>query len=222
LNLLALDTALGAASACVFDSNNAEVLAEERIVLSRGHDLVLLSMLGRVVSVVGFERIDRVAVSVGPGSFTGLRIGIAAAHGVGLSRDLAVVGVSTLSAFAAPAVEQGGDSPIAAVIDMRHGRVCIGVFAPDGRSLTEPAIVSATEVSRLFAKRPVRLVGSAAPLVAVECWQRGVAATVVGETIAPDIRFVARLGALADPDDAPPRPLYIKEPDVALPAGAKA
>lgn len=217
--VLAIDTALGAAAACLYETVSGEILAEDKVLLARGHDAVLLPLIERVTSPWGFDRVDRVAVTVGPGSFTGLRIGIAAAQGIGLARNIPVVGVSSLAAFAAPAIADAGEDLVAASVDMKHGRVCLEVFAPDGRSLAEPTILPAAEAARVLGNRPVRLVGSAAPILAVECWQRGIPATVIGETVAPRIDYVARLGGLADPDSAPPRPLYVKDVDVSLPAG---
>ena len=60
---------------------------------------------------------------------------------------------------------------------------------------------------------PFRLAGSGAPILAIEAWQRGIDADIVGDRITPDINYVARLGLLADPSSAPPRPLYLKAPD---------
>ena len=218
--VLAIDTALGAAAACLYQTAAAEILAEEKVLLTRGHDAVLLPLIERVTSSVGFANIQRVAVTVGPGSFTGLRIGIAAAQGIGLARDIPVVGVSSLAAFAAPAIADAGEDLVAAAVDMRHGRVCLEVFAPDGRSLSEPTILTAVEAARILGNKSVRLVGSGAPILAVECWQRGIPATVMGDTLAPRIDYVARLGGLADPASAPPRPLYVKDVDVSVPTGA--
>ena len=67
---------------------------------------------------------------------------------------------------------------------------------------------------------PLRLAGSGAPLLAIEAWQRGFDAATIGDRVAPDIAYVARLGLLADPASAPPRPLYLKAPDAKPRAGS--
>lgn len=219
--ILAIDTALAAASVCLFEAGAPEPLAADRLPLVRGHDAALMPMIARIVGPEGFARIDRVAVTVGPGSFTGLRIGIAAAQGIGLARKIPVVGVSTLAAFAADAVAQGGDQPIVAAVDARHGRVFLEIFTANGRSLRPPALTPIGDVVTFMRGRTVRLVGSAAPMLAIEAWQSGIAATVAGDTTAPNIAFVARLGLLADPASAPPRPLYLKDADVTVSAAPR-
>src|SRR5690606_21931225 len=91
LRVLGIDTALGACSACVLDGST--VLAEETMVLARGHAEALLPLVERVMAAVpgGFDSLDRVAVTVGPGSFTGLRVGISAARAIGLAAGVPVV-----------------------------------------------------------------------------------------------------------------------------------
>jgi tRNA threonylcarbamoyladenosine biosynthesis protein TsaB len=73
------------------------------------------------------------------------------------------------------------------------------------------------EAVRLLGTGPVRMAGSGAPMLAIEAWATRLAAEVVGETGAPDISYVARLGLLADPRGAPPKPLYLKPPDAKPP-----
>ena len=87
MRILAIDTALGACAACVMEAEAQEPLAQETLVMERGHAEALLPLLDRLVSNVagGFASLDRVAVTVGPGSYTGLRVGIAAARAIGLA-----------------------------------------------------------------------------------------------------------------------------------------
>ena len=104
--VLAIDTALEACSAAIFDSERDEIVARESIPMPRGHAEALMPLVARVMAASGldFERIDRFAVTTGPGSFTGLRVGIAAARGLGLAAGKPVVGVTTFTAFAAPLI----------------------------------------------------------------------------------------------------------------------
>ena len=83
-------------------------------------------------------RFNRVAVTVGPGSFTGIRIGISAARAVGLALKIPVIGVSTLSAYAAPLIANVVGEVVAVAIDARHGNVFFQGFAPGGRTLVSP------------------------------------------------------------------------------------
>ena len=118
MRVLAIDTALGACSACILDAGAADPLAVETLTMERGHAEALMPLIGRVAEAVpgGFESIDRVAVTIGPGSFTGMRVGISAARAIGLAADVPVVGVTTLSALLAPLVAAGDRRLIAAAI----------------------------------------------------------------------------------------------------------
>src|SRR5208283_4509108 len=104
MRILALDTALPAVSVCVLDAQQQRPLAIESMPMERGHAEALMPAIGRVMAQVegGFASLDRIAVTVGPGSFTGIRIGVAAARGIALACGIEAVGVSTLAAFAAP------------------------------------------------------------------------------------------------------------------------
>ena len=222
MKILAIDTALPAASACVFEAGAAEPIAAETIVMERGHAEALPPLIDRVVSRVdgGFAGLGRVAVTVGPGSFTGIRVGVAAARGVALACNIPVVGVSTLAALAAPLILESTGGVIAAAVDARHGNVFFAAFVSGGRVLVQPRIAPVREAVRMLGAGPIRAAGSGAPMLAIEAWAMGMSIDVVGDIAAPDIAYVARLGLLADPETAPARPLYIKPPDAKPQAAA--
>ena len=220
MKILAIDTSLGAASACLFDSSSGEVVSRETIWLDRGHDLTIVPLIDRVVAQGGGRTaIERIAVTVGPGSFTGLRVGVSAARAIGLATGAPVVGVSSLSAYVAPLLVEWSDGVAAAAIDARHGRTYVSAFA-SGSPIIAPKIMMAREAARAMGSGPLRLAGSGAAAIAIEAWSMGFAAEVVSDAAAPDIAFVARLGAAADPASAPPRPLYLRAPDVKTPEPA--
>jgi tRNA threonylcarbamoyl adenosine modification protein YeaZ len=152
-------------------------------------------------------------VTVGPGSYTGLRVGISAARAFGLAAKAPVVGVSTLSALAAPLLGREAGRLLCPAIDARHDQVYVAILDTGGRNIVPPRLTSAREAVRLIGAGPVSLVGSGAALVAKEAWAIGLDAVVVESAAAPDILWVARLGMLADPEHAPPRPLYLRGPD---------
>src|SRR5580693_9283048 len=104
MRVLAIDTALGACSAAVLDTADGGIVASESLAMARGHAEALMPLVARVMQTacLAFHDLDRVVVTTGPGSFTGLRVGIAAARGLGVATGLPVIGVSTLSAYAAP------------------------------------------------------------------------------------------------------------------------
>ena len=213
--ILALDTTMAAVSACVFDTRTGRAIAAETMGMERGHAEALMPAVERVVSRCegGFEAFGRIAVAVGPGSFTGIRICIAAARAFGLACGAPVVGVSTLAALAAPLIVEEVPGQIAAAIDARHGAVYIQAFSADGRTVLTPRILTLADAVRALGPGPLRVAGSGAPALVLAAWAQGVTAEVVGEIVAPEIVYVARLGALADPAQSPARPLYLKAPD---------
>ena len=213
--ILAIDTALGATSACLLEMGAAQPLAAESLPMERGHAEALIPLLDRLVARIegGFDAVGRVAVTVGPGSFTGIRVGVAAARAVGLACRVPVVGVSTLQALAAPAIANKLPPPVIAAIDARHGAVYAQVFGAGGVTLMEASHLPVAAVIEAAGPGPLRLVGSGAPMLAIEAWSRGLNADVDSQAAVPDIALVARLGALADPDPAGPKPLYLKAPD---------
>lgn len=217
--ILAIDTSLAAASACIYDSSKSEVLAQETVAMDRGQDQAILPMIDRIVAkgAGSASGIQRIAVAVGPGSFTGIRIGISAARAIGLALDAPVVGVSTLAAYAAPFVLEKSSGVVAAAIDARHGRVYVTALAA-GRPVVAPRVCFPKEAVRAMGSGPLWLCGPSAAAIAVEARAIGLPAEIVGESPNPDISFVARLGQVADPASAPARPAYMRAPDVKPPA----
>jgi tRNA threonylcarbamoyl adenosine modification protein YeaZ len=183
--------------------------------MERGHAEALLPMIERVVAQIDgrFSTLDRVAVTIGPGSYTGLRVGIAAARAIGLAAAVPVIGVTTLSALIAPLVSGEKRRLLAAAIDARHGQIYFQMVAPGGRNVIAPTQVAVRDAVRLIGAGPVTLNGSGAPAVAVEALTSGIDAVVPSGSGLPDIAWVARLGLVADPAQALPKPLYLRGPD---------
>jgi tRNA threonylcarbamoyladenosine biosynthesis protein TsaB len=219
MKILAIDTALQACSACVYDDGAGAPEASETMPMQRGHAEALLPLIDRIMAQVegGFAALGRVGVTVGPGSFTGLRVGVAAARAIGIACNVPVVGVSTLAALAAPLILAEKPGLVAAAINAGHGNVYFAAFGSDGRAIVAPRVATVREAVRLLGAGPIRMAGSGAPMLAIEAWSAHLAVEVVGDIAAPDIAFVARLGLLADPATAPPRPLYLKPPDIKPP-----
>src|ERR1700761_8751354 len=164
--VLALDTALGACSAAVL--RDGEVLAAMSEPMLRGHQERLAPLVEEVVQAAGlpFAAVDRIGVTVGPGSFTGLRVGLAFAKGLGLALGRPCVGVGTLEALAA---SSPGPGLTAAVIDARREQVYLQAFI-DGHAVMAPDAlpveIAAARLAELWRDGPLRLVGPGAPLLA--------------------------------------------------------
>lgn len=215
MRLLAIDTALEACSAAVLDTEHGEILAHESTPMVRGHAEAIMPMIGRVMGAADteFVMLDRIAVTSGPGSFTGLRVGIAAARGIALATGRPAFGLTTLAAFAAPLISRDETTPVAVVIDARHGHVYLQVFGAGGRTLMPPRLATLFEAAQAAADNGARLTGNATQLVAA-AWPAGVTPpSAIDQAAHPDIVWVSRLGAAASGQPGPPRPLYLRAPD---------
>ncbi len=215
MRVLAIDTALGACSAAVLDTELNAIAAQEQLPMQRGHAETLLPLIARVMErgKLSFAALDRIAVTVGPGSFTGLRVGISAARGIALAAGKPAVGLSTLAAYAAPFIAADDTLPAVAAIDARHDHVYLQVFGPGGRTLVAPRLASIRDALRVCATGAPRITGTAAKILAA-AWPSGERApSAVDERAAPDIAWVARLGAAAVETGSPPKPLYLRAPD---------
>jgi len=214
MRVLAIDTALGACSAAVLDTAFGGIVASS-LPMARGHAEALMPLLARVMKQSGmaFGDIDRVVVTTGPGSFTGLRVGIAAARGLALAVGIPAVGVSTLSAYAAPYLGADDKSPVVAAIDARHDHVYLQVFAPGGRTLVAPRLAALSEAVRAASDTAACIVGSAAQAVAAALGEAAPSPLTVDARAAPDIAWVAQIGAVVPETSSPPKPQYLRAPD---------
>jgi tRNA threonylcarbamoyladenosine biosynthesis protein TsaB len=215
MRVLAIDTALAACSAAVLDTEQGGIVAGESLPMTRGHAEALMPLLARVMERSGMtlSDIDRVVVTTGPGSFTGLRVGISAARGIALAANKPAVGLSTLSAYAAPHLTADNAAPVVCAIDARHENVYLQVFSPDGRTLTPPRLATLREAVHAASASPARIVGSAAQAVVAAMRKTSTPPTVVDTRPAPDVAWVARVGASLPEDQSPTRPQYLNVPD---------
>ena len=215
MRVLAIDTALAACSAAVLDTEYGGIVASESLPMQRGHAEALLPLLQRVMQQAGFgfADIDRIAVTTGPGSFTGLRVGIAAARGLALAAKKPAVGLSTLSAYAAPHIASDERFPVVAAIDARHNHVYLQVFAAGGSLIVAPRLVPLREAVKAAAETSSFIAGSAAQLVAAGLTADDPVPVAVDASTAPDIAWVARMGAVVPEEQAPLKPQYLRAPD---------
>jgi tRNA threonylcarbamoyladenosine biosynthesis protein TsaB len=211
--VLALDTALGACSAAVL--RGGDVLASLSEPMTRGHQERLAPLVRETMEQAGiaFAALDRIGVTVGPGSFTGLRVGLAFAKGLGLALERPCIGVGTLEALAASARVPG---LTAAAIDAKRGLVYLQLFR-DGVAVMAPDVlpigIAAARLAEVWDGGPARLIGPGAALLA-GVWP----GAAPDERAAPDPVALARLTA-TKPRDVPARPLYLRAPDAKLPGG---
>ena len=217
--ILAIDTALDACSAGVLDTDAARLIALESQPMKRGHAEALMPLIAHVIKQAGiaFASFDRIAVTTGPGSFTGLRVGLSAARGIALAADKPVVGLTTLTAYAAPVVSENAEQPVISAIDARHDQVYFQVVSGDGSSLIRPRVAPIEQALRASRFGAPHLVGNAAGILADRWPTDALPPFRVDAQPAPDIAWVAWLGAAVNPDTAPARPYYLRAPDAKLP-----
>jgi tRNA threonylcarbamoyl adenosine modification protein YeaZ len=214
MRVLAIDTALEACAAAVLDTEHGKV-ASETLPMLRGHAEALIPLIGRVMrqADMAYSALDRIAVTTGPGSFTGLRVGISAARGIALAVGKPAIGLTTLASFAAPHLARDDSTAVTVAIDARHEQVYLQVFGPNGRTLVAPRIANVADAARAAAHGPARIVGTAAIMLA-SVWPAGEPEPIlVEESRAPDIIWVGRLGVAAPEGSGAPRPLYLRAPD---------
>lgn len=211
MHVLVLDTALDACQAVV--GSAAGVAAHERLVPSTGQSEAIVALADRALDAAGlsYSDLSRIGVVVGPGSFTGLRVGVAAARALSLVIGCPVVGISSLVALAASVPACAG-GPSVAAIDARHAAVYAQRFGAGIVAAGEPAHVA---IEALAAELPagVALAGSGAAPVAEAMANAGRAPGAVDPIGAPDAAALVRLTLSATPPFAPARPAYLKAPD---------
>jgi len=220
MNVLAFDTCFDACSACVAqtraDGSIEAVSALERF--ETGNAERLVPMIDEVMQRAGvaFEDIQRLAVTVGPGTFTGTRIGVAVARGLALSTGIEAVGASSLAVMADAALREFGSMPrdadLAVAVDARRGQAYVQLF---GASATEPIsppqLLSIEEAGRVGGGGPLIVVGSAAQAVAAAARGRNITHRL--PELLPDAAALARMAMQLPPSQAPLVPLYLRPPD---------
>ena len=213
--ILAIDTALDACAAGVLDTEAGKLIGQESQAMKRGHAEALMPLIARVIeqSGIAFAALDRIAVTTGPGSFTGLRVGLSAARGIALAANKPVVGLTTLTAYAAPLVSENGEHPVISAIDARHDHVYLQAVSGDGSSLIRPHVASIEEALGAARFGTPYLVGNAAKILADRWPANAPPPFTVDAQPAPDIAWVAWLGAAVSPNTAPARPFYLRAPD---------
>ncbi|MBI3506211.1 MAG: tRNA (adenosine(37)-N6)-threonylcarbamoyltransferase complex dimerization subunit type 1 TsaB [Proteobacteria bacterium] len=208
MKILAFDTAFAAVSACV--ARDGAVLAWRRAELARGHAEILLPMIGEVLAEAGLSArdMDRIATTLGPGHFTGLRAGLAAAQGLGLATGASLVGLTSF------AVVRAGIEP------SLPGERCLIAFdskrAEAFVELDDEAPYAAVPDGFAPAGERFLVAGDRAAAFAEALVRAGKQARLAAGPALPDARALARLAATAAPATRL-LPLYIHPPAITVP-----
>lgn len=214
MKILSLDTAMAACSVAVVDRDHPLPLAEAFHAMERGHAEALAPMVAKVMQAAGlsFAGIDRIAVTAGPGTFTGVRIGLSFARGLGLARGIPVIGIDSLSAIAA---NETAARPVMVATDARNGEVYAASFDEERRIIMAPQLSTVSQAHEM-ALPGALVIGSAKQAIIEASGRSDLLASSAGDL--PVAARFARLAALR-PDEGMPLPLYLRAPD-AKPQGA--
>lgn len=228
MKILALDTALGACSIAVMDDSSLLAhFSEER---ARGHAETLLPSLKNLLKEIqiSFDDLDLIAVSVGPGTFTGLRIGLSAARGIALASSTPCIGVTTLESLAASVSREISKTrSIVVATDARRKEVYLQTFIYNDMEqhpvpTQEARSVPIDEVKKYLPASSCVILGSGAGLLL----NAGQIDTNRCEILAldpnPNARIIASLArakGIPEPGSPPPAPVYLRSPDAKLPGG---
>ena len=217
--ILALDAAGAACSAAVW--SDGVVRAHRLEVMERGQSERLVPMIEEVVrdSGITYEQISAIAATIGPGGFTGVRIGLATARGLALACACPVIGLTTFeAAVAAVEPEERTGRSLVALIESKRNELYVQDFGAIDARPSKPLAVAPEQLDGALPPGPLRLVGDGAKRGAQALWGAGRDDALVSAAAGPiDAAVIARLAASRPPprpSDPPPGPLYLRAPDV--------
>jgi len=218
MRLLALDCAAGTCAVACLSEDDCLAAASEPML--RGHAERIAPMIAETLENAGLkpQQIDAVAVTVGPGAFTGIRIGLSAARGFALARGLPVLGVSCLEVAVTP-LEPGSQG--LAVLETKRLDFYLQGFAADKAPLTDPAALPAAAIPGFLPKGPWTAIGDAAARLIEELGDAAAGLSLDGRqpentALAAARIAMRRLKAGETVTGLSAQPLYLRPPDVNL------
>lgn len=214
MNILAIDTANATCSVTLRLSNGRNITKKDGTPSKQAE--LLFPLINNLFEETGYSynKLDRLAVSIGPGSFTGIRIGMAAMQGIALATKLPLFGVTTLEATAWSArndIQYSGNPPIFSVLDARRKQVYIQSFSADLTPLSEAALIDCDQIHKLAPEQCFFLAGSGSQLVVPWLDKHQF---ILSSPIDPvNSEAVAAIAALKQPSIGSLTPFYIRKPD---------
>ena len=213
MKLLAVDTALGGCSVALLDGDR--ILAHTFEAMDRGHAERLAPMVQEAMGAAEFSSLTHLAVTTGPGTFTGQRVGLAFMRGLRLALKLPLTGVTTLDIMALAAMDETGLAKAAVIHDARREEAYL-LLRDGGDVALQPYVMGfGAAVERIRAFGPCALAGtggqSAKDLLGADFTLSGIRQ--------PDALWAARLAKSLPVPDTAPGPLYLRAPDAKLPGG---
>ena len=216
--ILAIDTSMAACSAALLLPGQTEPIQRFEP-MARGHAEMIFPMISAVMAEggCGFEALTKIAVTLGPGSFTGVRTGVAAARGLALAAGLPIVGVGTLEAMARGCVRQLDDAAttedFAIAHDARRGEVYVQYFDAAGKPLCEAQVFSSEDAIDALPTDIILIAGSGAAALLAEGERQGRSLRAALPDLVPQAVDLALLARPIEPQIKPPAPFYLRPPD---------
>ncbi|PBB20812.1 tRNA (adenosine(37)-N6)-threonylcarbamoyltransferase complex dimerization subunit type 1 TsaB [Mesorhizobium sp. WSM4313] len=217
MKLLAIDCAANLCAACVYDAGAGKELGREVRDLGKGHAEHLMAVIETALKAggVGYPDLNAVAVSIGPGSFTGLRVGVSTARGLALALKIPAIGVTTLEALAAEGAKTFPGRAVLAALDAGRDEIHAALYDKALAEAYRPSVTTLSGAATIANGADAVLVGTAAPQVA----QAAGRAFDIGPVAATaDIATYARLASARGPGEKP-KPLYLRGADAKPQAG---
>lgn len=223
--VLGMDTSMNACSVALVDGR--DTLETRSDPMTRGQSEALAPMIDQVMKATGrtYDDIDALAVTRGPGAFTGLRIGLAAARGLALTISKPCIGITTFDvlirqALMAPGVTMPGDGILVIAIETKRDDVYVQAIGSDGSTVVSPTAMMAEDLAKALPEERLKFIcGDATARVREELGPTGPAMEIIPNVILPDPAILAMCAQafLDSPEDAPASPFYIRPPDVTMP-----
>ncbi|UVK43519.1 tRNA (adenosine(37)-N6)-threonylcarbamoyltransferase complex dimerization subunit type 1 TsaB [Mesorhizobium sp. AR07] len=217
MKLLAIDCAANLCAACVYDEATKQELGRSVLDLGKGHAERLMAVIAEALtaSATDYAGLGAIAVSVGPGSFTGLRVGVSTARGLALALKVPAIGVTTLEALAAEAAAAFPGRAVLAALDAGREEIHAALYDEMSVLAYGPAVTTLAAAVTMATESASVLAGTAAAQIAASA---GRAFDIGPETATADIATYARLAA-AKGEGERPKPLYLRGADAKPQAG---
>ncbi|MGI9373185.1 MAG: tRNA (adenosine(37)-N6)-threonylcarbamoyltransferase complex dimerization subunit type 1 TsaB [Hyphomicrobiales bacterium] len=212
--ILAFDTTLDVCSVALLSGSGDRIFAERHVPMSRGHAESLHVLIGEAMedAALGFGDLTQIAVTTGPGTFTGSRIGVAAARGFALTLDVPVIGISTLQAMACNV--ESANTSIMAALDAKRGQLYAALYDTNISEILPAQAVNLENVGEIAPLDPFTVIGSGAALVSNIVPH---AKQFLGDAL-PRASVWGRLAAEMPAPKSLPLPLYLRPPDAKPPS----
>lgn len=213
--ILAIDTSANLCAASI----HADVeLGRSVRDLGKGHAEHLMAVIDESLAAAGktYADLDRLAVSVGPGSFTGIRVGVSAVRGLALALKIPAIGVTTLEALAFEARQANAGRNVLAALDGGRGEIHAALYGPDGEEIATPAAIDLAKACEVATRANAILVGTAADAIHAAA---GGALDIAGRAATADISVYAMLGLAKTDTGTRPTPLYLRSADAKVNEG---